>query len=135
MVTPPKARRGMRTAKGAGLKLNRKTRNALAKLHNLGHPLYERLARMLINDGANKDLIEGPKGLRCMVFERLQAVQSNEQTSHEQQEPARCPWRSVGRHFRAAESRTSRCGHGVPRPLLLRVLHHGHPHRRRATLG
>lgn len=68
---------------GTGMTLNRKTRNALAKLHrNLGHPSYEPLARMRTNDGVGQESIEGAKDLRCMGCEHLKAPESNPQTSH-----------------------------------------------------
>lgn len=70
-------------SQGAGLRLNRKARNALAELHgNLGHPSYRRLARTLVNVGASKELIQGAKVLHGIVYEHLQDPATKPPASH-----------------------------------------------------
>lgn len=81
--------------KGAGLEVNKQTRNTLAKLHvNLGQASNERLACMLLLNGADKAVVEACKSMKCMVCERLQRPQSDPQISpaNRGNSMSRCSW-------------------------------------------
>ena len=76
------ARYGYISFRGAGLRLPQRTRNALAKLHGvLCHPSNERLARMLLLDGAAPEIVAGAKDLVCMICARLSAPGAAPQVS------------------------------------------------------
>ena len=76
------ARYGYISFRGAGLRLPQRTRNALAKLHGvLCHPSNERLARMLLLDGASPEIVAGAKDLVCMICARLSAPGAAPQVS------------------------------------------------------
>ena len=76
------ARYGYISFRSAGLRLPQRTRNALAKLHGvLCHPSNERLARMLLLDGASPEIVAGAKDLVCMICARLSAPGAAPQVS------------------------------------------------------
>ena len=71
------ARYGYISFEGAGLLVNRASRNLIAKLHGtLCHPSNIRLSRMMNIAGFSKEMVEAAKALRCQICERVAAPQS-----------------------------------------------------------
>ena len=70
---------------GPGLRFSRVVRNALAKLHGvLGHVSNEKMARMLALEGANREVLEACKALRCEICSRLAPPQADPKVSAQQ---------------------------------------------------
>ena len=64
------ARCGYISFRGVGLRRPQRIRNALAKLHGVWcHPSHERLARMLLLDGASPEIVAGAENLVHTICE------------------------------------------------------------------
>lgn len=57
---------------GPSLRVSKAVRNQVAKLHaNLGHPVNDRLARMLKLQGVRTEVVQAARDLRCEVCARI----------------------------------------------------------------
>ena len=67
---------------GVSLRIPKIIRNQVAKLHGtLGHPSNDRLARMLHLQGAQKEVVQAAKDLRCEICSRAHAPQTAPKSS------------------------------------------------------
>ena len=67
---------------GEALLMPKKTRNTLAKLHGeFGHPSNEKLGRLLLLAGADKNMVDAVKHMKCDICVRITGPQDVPQVS------------------------------------------------------